>query len=408
MNKPKLVFYFPYRGVGGVSILFLRLSKVLHSYYEIYLVDYDDGYMKKNMPDKTIFICVDRPDLIPEDSIIVFQSTPIWRLPDIDKFPKSCRVLFWNLHPQNFQSNYLSVGSKKWYLTYLNKFSFLRRSKLRAFVEFLHQKKSIVFMDGENFKKTKNDLDLDLDNEVYLPIITEIPQCCSLSQVNSIKNKYLWIGRLDDFKVEILLLTLKQLNKIQNMNASFSIIGSGTEETRIKEFVQTKLSSLKVHFLGDVAVDQLDKTIMEYDIVFAMGTSALDAAKLYKPVICLDYSYRPIPETYQFHMLYENKNFNVAEEISSEHLIRGPNLKDLVCNITLNHRTEADKSYEYWMKNHSSFMIDRVVSSIDSSKCTVGNLFSAGYNRPDFVTYILNILIKKFKKAHKYTDINKI
>jgi len=47
---PKLFFCFPYRGVGGVPLLFLRIAEELsaRSKAETYLVDYSDGFMAKH------------------------------------------------------------------------------------------------------------------------------------------------------------------------------------------------------------------------------------------------------------------------------------------------------------------------------------------------------------------------
>ena len=50
LTKKNLYFFFPYRGVGGVPVLFLRLANYLSNMnvYNIFLIDYEDGYMAKN------------------------------------------------------------------------------------------------------------------------------------------------------------------------------------------------------------------------------------------------------------------------------------------------------------------------------------------------------------------------
>ena len=57
--KDHFVFCFPYRGSGGVPLLFLRLAKELSKQnYKITLIDYKDGFMTENIPKKTkINIC---------------------------------------------------------------------------------------------------------------------------------------------------------------------------------------------------------------------------------------------------------------------------------------------------------------------------------------------------------------
>ena len=70
-------------------------------------------------------------------------------------------------------------------------------------------------MDGENLTKTKELLDIKINNPLYLPLI--------IDNIENIKENYMpnddmlnciWLGRIGDFKVHILLYTLKKLNAI--------------------------------------------------------------------------------------------------------------------------------------------------------------------------------------------------
>jgi len=406
MDKKNIVFYFPYRVVGGVSVLFLRLATLLRHEFNIYLMDYDDGYMATNLPEDCFFIKHDQPHLIPENSTIIFQSTPLWRIPFIDEFPRNCRVFFWNLHPRNFQSNYVRMDTKRRWLLPLNFFSFLRRRKLRSMVEFLMIRKSLTFMDGENYEKTKQDLSLNKHSAQYLPILTNSPVICGNFTLDINKIECLWVGRLDNFKIEILLFLLKALDDLKNDNMNFSIIGSGEESYRVEEISQT-FTYLNVNLLGDVSLAQLDETIVNYDIVFAMGTSALDAAKLYKPVICLDFSYTPVPEGYQFHMIYDNRHYNVAEEITDKHLGQENNIATIIDKICNSYRKESLSSYKYWENNHSVDVVkDNLMQLLSTNGCTLQEIFTKQFHRPDFITRLLNILICYIKKPIHETDIH--
>ena len=50
----KLYFCFPEKKVGGVSILFLRISKNLSEKFfkKTYLIDFEDGYMARSLSEK--------------------------------------------------------------------------------------------------------------------------------------------------------------------------------------------------------------------------------------------------------------------------------------------------------------------------------------------------------------------
>ena len=49
-EKIKIAFCFPYKGVGGVSLLFARVAAVIakNDKYEVFVIDYKDGYMAMN------------------------------------------------------------------------------------------------------------------------------------------------------------------------------------------------------------------------------------------------------------------------------------------------------------------------------------------------------------------------
>ena len=82
MNK-KIYFCFPYKKVGGVSIVFLRLSKELSNMgYECYLIDYIDGYMSQHIDPSVNLLEYDdkRSTHVPSNSIVVFQSMTPWSI----------------------------------------------------------------------------------------------------------------------------------------------------------------------------------------------------------------------------------------------------------------------------------------------------------------------------------------
>ena len=78
----KLVFVFPYRGVGGVSLLFLRVGEYLSENLncDVYLVDYNDGFMHQNASKsvKLIEYSDVKECTIPSHSIVIFQNF-FWR-----------------------------------------------------------------------------------------------------------------------------------------------------------------------------------------------------------------------------------------------------------------------------------------------------------------------------------------
>ena len=83
----KLYFCFPEKKVGGVSILFLRISKNLSEKFfkKTYLIDFEDGYMARSLSEKIILLNIIRLKIIlgrdeSSPNTIIFQSMTPWSI----------------------------------------------------------------------------------------------------------------------------------------------------------------------------------------------------------------------------------------------------------------------------------------------------------------------------------------
>ena len=154
------VFYNPFKKVGGVSILFIRLAKLLQKKgHNVIFVDMNEGYMMKNRVKGVKFINYNEPHKIPQKSILFIQSMPYWRIKKLNQFADEMKVIFYNLHPNNFSYNLVSTHSSHSFLIpfkkILNTLSFLKKKRLNYFLDLLYQKKGIikVVINEETIKK---------------------------------------------------------------------------------------------------------------------------------------------------------------------------------------------------------------------------------------------------------------
>ncbi len=58
-------------------------------------------------------------------------------------------------------------------------------------------------------------------------------------------------------------------------------------------------------------------------MLFAMGTSTLDGAKLGIPTVRLDYSYKSIPKNYKYKFFHEVKGYSMGERVESSFFKNG-------------------------------------------------------------------------------------
>ena len=334
---PTVYFVFPYRGVGGVPVLFYRVASYLaaNNLAKPILVDYEDGAMVKLAQNErsNVKIALYPEDgylEIPGDAYAVFQSMTPWSLfPNIRLHPET-RLLFWNCHPYNLVLFIPGFRFFTYRFKRVNRIigDTLLRSysrQLKSFINTIQRRHGLLFMDEENRKNTESYNRINLQNVELLPIPVEVEEERRTSNFREESDRIhiTWIGRLVDFKfypLKHLLASMELYARKQSILFECSIIGSGPYLEVLQKFV-SRLSCVKVRLLGDMGLSEVRMFIdAETDIVAAMGTSALEGGSREVPTILLDLSYKDIPGNYRFKWLFETTGCNLAEEVSTRHL----------------------------------------------------------------------------------------
>lgn len=398
--KRPIVFYFPFPSVGGVSVLFLRLAKLLCDKRKIILMDLEDGYMAKNLPNNVEFVPYSKPEKIPNNSIVVIQSCPPWRIPYISNFPRNATLFFWNLHPDNLRPDFISNNSRingiKW-LFYL--FTSIRKRKLNKLIELLLDNNAIRFMDRENFSSTSFYYDLRINKPSYLQILTEGNKTPKIhhNKINGNIINIAWLGRVEGFKTSILSHIIERLASVQSICIKLKIIGSGKDIDEIKMKCRNH-NNIQFQFIEEISFHHITTTMSAIDILFAMGTSALEGARNKVPTILVDYSYKKINGLYQFKMIYEKQYYNLAEMINDSFNEDESSLEELLIDIVNNYADYADRSFLYWQNNFSPvIVIPKFIYAVDSSTFQFKDLFESNVQHPDIFTVL----------KHKIRDIIK-
>jgi hypothetical protein len=395
-----IVFYFPYLDVGGVSILFLRLAAIVSRDRRVIIMDMENGYMARHIPNRCEFIPYNKPNLLPTQSILVTQSCPLWRIPNISQFPANTKIFYWNLYSYNLSPSLSNTSKKllKPFAHILNWFNYFRKRKLESLVRYLHAKKSIYFMDKKNVEKTKFFFELYDFNESYLPIMTgELNGNYDIKTPRDNFLKCVWIGRLDDFKIPILLHTIKRLDQIESLSLSLDIIGNGSMRQLVSNECD-KCKRLKTRVLGSISHNDLENTLSKYHLLFAMGTSALEGAKIGLPTICVGFSYNNLEGLYRYKMLYTNIGFNVGEEITRDNYEKSSTLVSLLKNIMNNYQDEMRLSFQHWKSNHDPHIVtNRFIDAVEQSDCRIQDLIARKYHKADIFTLLTAIVRGKSK-----------
>ncbi len=289
MKLDKIVFYHPSQITGGTEYLFLRCAEYLaenQKSYAIFIVDYDDGFYRRNVKTGKIHFIEYNSQYktqISDGSCVVVQLNCIGHLFNMFKYnEKESIFLFWALHFKNLSS---FVYFEKLGIYIISPWE---RKKLGKEITELASKNVIKFMGPTAYVAITKDFYQKPKFFSWLPNIA--PQ--NLAEIEPSYNrlskslvKFCWLGRLDSEKALNIITYMNELEYMcSSIKLSLSLIGTGPEESHLKEIAS------KYHFQIVFAGEKRDKDLDEYirtqsEIGLASGTSALEFALRGKPVI---------------------------------------------------------------------------------------------------------------------------
>ncbi len=401
-SELKICFYFPYDEVSGVPVLFFRMANelaVLNKLIQIYVIDYADGVMARNLINSSSISLLPFKDGVsispPEDAVLVMQSIlPYSMRPELKILPNT-KLIFWNLHPDCLVPSliplpYLRSLQNKNFEFYSLLAQTLYRSLIRNLREFTEQaiaKKALWFMDQSNLDKTLKYLFTNISDVDFVPV----PALGSkLIKANAFPGKevlnFTWVGRLCDFKAYSLIYTIKKLSSLafaQKKPIHFTIIGEGPFKREISDLlVNHEWFSLEM--LGSLKPETLDNYLLENtDVLTGMGTSALEGAKLGIPTILLDISYYPVKGDYKFRWLHETENFDLAHDLTQFDLKEGNlSLKYMLDDLHNNYQALSKKALEYFLKNHEmKIVLDKFILKVKETEMKFSDINPALLNK---------------------------
>lgn len=393
----RLVFCFPYRGVGGVPVLFSRIAAEIarRGGHEVHVVDYQDGTMAgaRSAGVELIRFTDDSGATVPEESTLLFQTTRPWALYPELRVPPGTRLFFWNCHPFNLVPTppglrALVTGNQTLGRATLATLMRPYRNTMVRFTRFLLEHRALAFMDQANVDATEGYLGIGIPAPTYLPVCagSALPKPSPRTLQSPLR--LAWIGRIADFKHHILSRALMDLDRVQPKLAvalSFTIVGEGPFRESVERTV-AGLKNLKVRFSGELPAGRLADFLREdVDVLFAMGTSALEGIRAGIPTVLLDVSYRPVLQGYRYTWLHERAGYTLGDMISPKFIEPGNNsLEKLIKSAMDNHSDLALAAWGHYNRHHGlGSVTDRLLTLAFASTCLRWDFEAAGFDRPD-------------------------
>jgi hypothetical protein len=382
---PSLFFIFPYRGQGGVPVVFSQLANyyAANNIAKVYVVDYRDGALAISVNDEVTLVEYfdDSPVLIPDHSFVVMQLMTPWSIFPSLSFGHSCRFVFWSLHPDNLRITIpfsLDLNPNIVIRRLIDILVCSYRRKIRFFLNLCFSTGSIIFMDRTTLRRTLFHAKTRLPSDNFLPVPFDNPN--GRAKSISIQHSYsvtdlrpcdvscAWVGRLVDFKIHGLLAFAHQLNAYAHSYSTILplfIIGDGpsTIIDQLSTFKSVRSRWIKHLPLADLC-DFLRHNV---NLVIAMGSSALVSASMSIPTLLAPVSSSPLEKGFSFNWLHQMDGSTLGEYPDYYLYRTSPNLS-VFDELVSSYESLSSKSYSYYRTHHSLPSIaDRLLQILKSS-----------------------------------------
>lgn len=365
----RFCFYSDFRDLkGGYATLLITLIRELYNQkQEVLLFNFTNGLIanelkKENIPvniiDLEFFNWKDAGEIINHTDIFV---VPQFMEPYKHLFKINPRFIYFDINDFISQISNYKYGLK---------FPFLGKK----LVTKLLAKNSLLFMDDTGKFNLQRDFDITVADPVFLPI----PVVTSAENVYLKRNEktndtlnLTYIGRSVDWKMMPLKKILQDCAAAAtNKNIIISIVVDSHSE--LKKYINTDNYNSNSKITIDVQENMLPSDINDFllqksDIHFAMGTAALEAAKLGVPTILVDSSTKEFPADYRYKWLYQTTGYSLGKNLDKINVSHETSMQELLAQLAGDKekmREHSKKSFMYVLQNHSAPNIARQLITI--------------------------------------------
>lgn len=370
VSGTRYVFFFPYVPPSGVSSLFVRMARaVAATGSRVRLVDFADGAMARMArDDRGLELTEYRRDgriEIGADETLVLQAELPGKLRRQLAIHPAARLVEWQLHPYNLIPPALPVFGHRDFLLrrpglYRTCLRWLAGGQTAATVEFVRRasvQRSLFFHDRPALLATETYLGMQVPDPILLPVPVAVPAAPERTgRTSGDELRVTWVGRLYDFKVHILVHTLRRFRAAAaaaGKTVVFHVVGGGPKAALLDEF-SAPAPGLRVVRHGDLAAADLRRLLLEQtDLVASMGTAALEGAALGLPVILLDLAYAAVPADYRFRWLHRAEGYELGHTITAADCGGEDTLPGMLAELERDYAGLAARAFAYVREHHA-------------------------------------------------------
>ncbi len=354
----RFCFYSGYRNLkGGYTTLLLTLIRELYRQkQEVVLINFTEGLIADELMKDKVAIKILGLDtmswkeisaaILPTDVFIITKFEEVYR----HLFKVNPRVVYFDINDFICRISEYKFGLK---------FPFLGKK----LVQKLLAANSLFFMDDTGVFNLKQNFSIVVKHPVYLPIpVTVAGENTYLKRHRYTDGilRLTYIGRSVNWKMMPLKKILADCARSAiQYRIHFSIVVDNRQD--FMKYINLNEYKYAANLSINVQENMLPSSINEFllhnaDGHFAMGTAALDAAKLGIPTVLVDYGTHDFPNGYQYKWLYETKNYSLGKNLDKLPADTGFSIEELLSVLSGDNKkleSYSELSYQYVLENHS-------------------------------------------------------
>lgn len=353
----KLIFYYDCRdALGGVTSLYITmLERLITEGRPFVFFSYKGGVVDRELRKKGLeldVIDIEAFDwsglsgIVQPEDVIVTTSFYEYLVRFMDINPK---VLYYVVH------EFIDRVSEY-------KFGYNPREYGRKLISLLNNSDALLLMDDTGIRNSEERLQYVIHKPRFLPIPVQVPPQIAYRGLVGGALRLSYIGRSVDWKMmplKKILEDVKQYVRLSGQPVRFTIAVDSL--TNMRQFIQPdeyNMPGLEVITFEKIPPSELPAFLLENsDIGFAMGTAALEYAKLGIPTLLMDFSHTEMPENYRYQWLYQTKDYCLGKNVrdATYQESDGADLASLLGKegpepaVLMDH---SRKSYEYTRISH--------------------------------------------------------
>lgn len=344
-----LCFWLPAYNVGGGTFLLYQLAEFIstNTTLKTYYVDYENGYPHSLASKESNVIFLNFKDgdnelPIKEPVILITNTT---RASQITNMHPESKLVFW--HYETFRNAWESVF-------FFNETPSLFKLMRDGHAIFYHDWSGKMSMNMQ----CKS---VQFDNKDYMQVFLEPlknVRCPELVDSGAINAG--WVGRLGHDKINALYNMIERFADVKTPNKKrLFIVGDGPNRNDVENFCMKFAGDIEFTFTGTIPHEDLPQYLQDnVDVLFAVGTSVIEGARLKLPSVILMVS--PIHyEMNSFIWLYDTKEYGVS--ILPEHKdvfdVKYTTMESICAEIYEQGKKQelGMRCYDYYIENHSCY-----------------------------------------------------